>query len=112
MPRVRAVVGGSVSGHHKRSDWPKYSKRYRPSITATLPAPCVNACLLGGVVYPGQRFDVGHIVGVEAGGSNDRSNVGPAHVSCNRSDGGRIGAAITNAGKRASTQSGKKIRAW
>jgi hypothetical protein len=97
-----------MSGNHKANNWAKFSARYRPSVKACLPSPCVNACQLGGVVYPGQPFDVGHIVGYDAGGSNDRSNVGAAHVKCNRSDGGKIGAALTNAAKR----SGKKLREW
>lgn len=101
-----------MSVQHKRANWAKYSARYRPSVAACLPSPCVNRCYLGGIVYPGQPFDVGHIVGLDAGGSNERSNVGAAHVKCNRSDGGKIGAAITNGRRRATTSAGKKIRPW
>jgi hypothetical protein len=101
-----------MSGNHAANNWAKYSARYRPSVKACLPSPCVNDCQYGGIVYPGQPFDVGHIVGYDRGGSNDRSNVGAAHVKCNRSDGGKIGASITNAAKRSSRLSGKKIRAW
>lgn len=101
-----------MSENHRRSSWSKYSARYRPSVAACLPSPCVNTCYLGGVVYPGQPFDVGHIVGIEAGGTNERSNVGAAHQSCNRSDGGKVGARITNSRRAASSASGKKLRPW
>lgn len=98
-----------MSQNHKRSGWATVSARHRPSIRAALPSPCVNPpCKHGGMVYPGQRFDVAHIVDADAGGSNDRSNLGAAHPDCNRRDGGRIGARKTNEARR----SQKRRRAW
>lgn len=63
----------------------------RPRIAATLPAPCVNRC--GRSVTPDQAWDIGHVVDVGKGGSDDPSNLGPSHVQCNRSDGGKEGRA-------------------
>lgn len=51
---------------------------------------CVNR---GDLIHPGQRFDVGHIRGIAAGGDHSLSNLGAAHRRCNRGDGGRAGAA-------------------
>jgi hypothetical protein len=69
----------------------------RPRLKAAIDAagglPCVNRCRLGGVVLPGQAFDVAHIIDVDAGGTDDPSNLGAAHVACNRSDGGKAGRA-------------------
>lgn len=47
----------------------------------------------GCIIEPGHRFDVGHL---DATGDHSMSNLAPECVRCNRSDGGRRGAAITN----------------
>ncbi|KKX96699.1 hypothetical protein [Microbacterium sp. Ag1] len=47
----------------------------------------------GELLQPGQPFDVGHLV---AGAGHARSNLAPECRRCNRSEGGRRGAAITN----------------
>ncbi|SDO77741.1 hypothetical protein SAMN04487848_2060 [Microbacterium sp. ru370.1] len=49
-------------------------------------------------IEPGQRFDVGHL---DPNGGHSRSNLAPECVPCNRSEGGRRGAAITNTRDRA-----------
>lgn len=96
-----------MSQHHKYKRFSTFSKRYRPSIAASLPAPCVNNC--GRLVMPDQAWDVGHIIPAEDPRStNERHNFGPAHRKCNRSDGGRRGAAITNAARRPE----QKRREW
>lgn len=46
------------------------------------------------VLEPGMRFDVGHL---DPNGGPSRSNLAPECVPCNRRDGGRLGAALTNA---------------
>lgn len=58
---------------------------------------CVNC---GRPVHEGQRFDVGHIVQPNKGGTHDLENLGAAHRRCNRSDGGRDGARMTNRASR------------
>lgn len=97
-----------MSKWHKATRFSTYSKRFRPSIAATLPAPCVNRCRHGGIVRPDQAWDVGHIVAPENGGTNDRSNFGPAHRDCNRGDGGKRGAQLTNSARLAE----KRRREW
>ncbi|MFE7067495.1 hypothetical protein [Microbacterium sp. NPDC057658] len=47
----------------------------------------------GELLAPGRPFDVGHL---DPDGGHARSNLAPECVTCNRSDGGRRGAAITN----------------
>lgn len=44
-----------------------------------------------------ERFDVDHIVPLAQGGEHSYANTQIAHVFCNRSKGGVLGAAITNA---------------
>ncbi len=97
-----------MSRHHRNPTTAAALRKARPSIARTLPAPCVNRCKLGGTVYPGQRWHVGHIVDKAYGGTDARSNLGPSHAHCNQSDGGKIGAARTNA-KRKQT---KGFIAW
>jgi hypothetical protein len=53
----------------------------------------------GRVLDPGAPFDVGHL---DADGGPARSNLAPECRRCNRRDGGRLGAAITN-GRRVRT---------
>lgn len=47
----------------------------------------------GELLHPGRPFDVGHL---DPAGGHGRSNLAPECVRCNRSDGGRLGAALTN----------------
>ncbi|HWU29258.1 MAG TPA: hypothetical protein VN041_09235, partial [Microbacterium sp.] len=47
----------------------------------------------GRVIEPGMPFDVGHL---DPDGGHGRSNLAPECVPCNRRDGGRMGAAVTN----------------
>ncbi|MFZ4843022.1 HNH endonuclease [Mycetocola saprophilus] len=84
-------------------------RKARPIIERTLPAPCVNVCQLGGVVYPGQTWHVGHIIDKSRGGPDTLDNLGPSHAKCNTSDGGKLGAKITNAAR---TQTRSRRRAW
>jgi hypothetical protein len=55
---------------------------------------------MGGTVEVGQAFDVAHLIDPQHGGTDTLDNVGPAHPACNRSDGGKVGAAIRNASRR------------
>ena len=73
----------------------------RPIIKASLPAMCVDC---GGVVMPGQAFDVGHIVALSAGGLNTQANVGASHRGCNRRAGGAMGGAKTRATNKRRTE--------
>jgi hypothetical protein len=54
----------------------------------------VDCWRCGRSIQPGARFDVGHL---DANAPATLDNLLPEHVRCNRSAGGRAGAAITNA---------------
>lgn len=91
-----------MSRHHAAAGWPAISARARPIIAAQLPLPCINpkpGC--PGLVQHGQQWDVAHIGDLARGG--DVNQVGPAHRHCNRSAGGKLGAAMLNA-KRATNR--------
>lgn len=89
-----------MTAHHRTAAWAKTTRKARPIIKASLPARCVNRCRRGGYVYPDQRFDVAHIIDAHLGGTDDLWNLGPAHPGCNRSDGGRAGARISNSRRK------------
>lgn len=88
-----------MSAHHRSASWRSTTRKQRPLIAASLPRLCVNGC--GHSVLPEQAWDVGHIVSVVQGRARGwttamidaPSNLGPAHVKCNRSDGGKEGRA-------------------
>lgn len=102
-----------MSQHHRKVKWSTLSRKYRAAIAPTLPQPCIQPrCLLGGIVRPEDEWDVGHVHDLGMGGETGRNDVGPAHVKCNRSDGGRRGAAITNAGRAAVSGAKPGRRAW
>jgi len=92
-----------MSQHHRNNHWTTDSPKFRVIIAAQLPLPCVNVpCKHGGIVYPEQRWHVGHRPGHDASSGRRATirDVGPAHAGCNLRDGGRAGARKTNA-KRA-----------
>lgn len=60
----------------------------------------------GRVLEPGAPFDVGHL---DADGGPARSNLAPECRPCNRRDGGRRGAAITNARRARSTSTTRAV---
>jgi hypothetical protein len=101
-----------MSQHHRKVKWSTLSRKYRAQIAPLLPLPCVNRCVMGGTVYPDQQWDVAHVNDLAEGGETGRNDVGPAHVKCNRGDGGRKGAAITNRGRSAATAAAKGRREW
>jgi hypothetical protein len=95
-----------MSEHHRTPAWRKIQREYRPVIKAQLPMRCIQPrCQRGGTVRPDDPFDVGHRVDAAKAKAmgwaeheiNAPENLGPAHRGCNRSDGGRAGAAKTNA---------------
>jgi hypothetical protein len=60
---------------------------------------------------PEQTWQVGHIVPAAFGGTNTMDNVGPSHGGkggCNQRAGGRLGARLSNTGRRGE----KDIRDW
>lgn len=85
-----------MSKSHRSPEWSRFVRMARPIIKATLPAPCVNRCVLGGIVTAEQKWDVAHLPGRDArhGHAPTLEDVGPAHARCNRSDGGKVGARV------------------
>lgn len=82
-----------MSRHHRSQTYDL--AKLRKLLAPTLPVPCGEArCTRGGVVYPGQAWDVSHIIGAAEGGQAIASNVVVAHRGCNRSAGGKAGRAM------------------
>lgn len=105
-----------MSAHHIAQRWSSFTKRRRAELEPLLPLPCIRC---GKPVYPDPPtpagmlrrptlWHVGHIVDAAKGGRPTRANTGPIHRRCNLEDGGRAGAAKTNA--RRNAQQG--IRPW
>lgn len=63
----------------------------------------------GRVLVPGRPFDVGHI---DPDGGHSIANLAPETVKSNRSEGGRRGAAITNARKARPRPTTAPRRSW
>lgn len=79
-------------GYHAGAEWSRFTRMAKPIIKAQLPAPCVNGC--GRLVYPEQRWHVGHLPGHDRGLTHEAptlQTVGPSHSRCNVSAGARLG---------------------
>ncbi len=98
-----------MSRHHVKQQWSKHSPKLRALIQPQLPLPCARC---GHPVLPTDKWHVGHIVGAEDGGQPVYSNVRPEHARCSNQSGGRRGAQITNARRRAQSNRSKGIREW
>lgn len=83
-----------MSRHHRAAGWSKISPKARARLQPMLPLPCAEGC--GYPVLPGQAWDVAHVGGDLALGG-DLGAYAPAHRKCNRSKGGKLGAAIQQA---------------
>jgi 5-methylcytosine-specific restriction endonuclease McrA len=94
-----------MSRHHVAQQWSTHAPKLRKLIEPQLPLPCVNC---GRPVTRDQTWQVGHRHDAALGGRPTIANCGPAHKSCNLKAGGRLGAAITNPGRRAA----QDIRPW
>jgi hypothetical protein len=94
-----------MSEHHRRQHWTSYNAKRRAELAAQLPLPCIRCGEAvhpdpprpPGVTYWPTRWHVGHIQDAAKGGRPTRENTGPIHAGCNLRDGGRAGAAVTNA---------------
>lgn len=101
-----------MSGHHRAQKWTTHSPKLRKVIAPLLPLRCLNCPHL---VTPDQRWQVGHRQAASLGGRPTIANAGPSHTycpacrkRCNQVDGGRLGAAKTNARRRTE----QDIRPW
>lgn len=89
-----------MSQHHRAKGWANHAAKARQRIKAMLPLPCHHCA---GIVTPDMDWDVAHIIDLSQGG--DAKQYTAAHRSCNRRDGGRLGAKKTNEQK-------KNLRRW
>lgn len=89
-----------MSQHHRQKRWANVAAKARREIAVQLPLPC-HHCRQP--VHADQAWDVGHIVDLADGG--DAKAYTATHRSCNRSAGGKAGAAKTNAIR-------KQFRSW
>lgn len=89
-----------MSRHHTAVKWTAIAPKARRTLAQQLPLPC-HHCRRP--VMPEDTWDVAHIHDLAEGG--DAHNYTVAHRSCNRKDGGRKGAAITN-------EKRKQFRKW
>lgn len=95
-----------MSQHHRAGKHTTRAPRIRAQLTPQLPLPCVDC---GRAVFPGDAWQVGHILAAVHGGQTTLANCGPSHTACNRRAGGKLGAAVTNAKRRSAEPD---IRAW
>lgn len=96
-----------MSKHHAAQKWSTHSPKLRAQITPLLPLSCIEC---GRPVTADQKWHVGHRQDAAKGGRPTAANAGPAHAGCNLTSGGRAGAAVTNARRRAKVQ--PDIRDW
>ena len=68
----------------------------RATLRRRLPLPCAR-CGLPVVAHPESGWQVDHVLPRWAGGTNEPSNLWPSHATCNMSEGGKRGSAVTNA---------------
>jgi hypothetical protein len=101
-------------------------KRYGGSKARAMRARCRAIIVAHGGAAPCRRcgrpvtlaaYDAGHIDDRYAGGADDPANAWPEHPRCNRSAGGKVGAAITNAKRapvvaRMDNERSRGIRGW
>ncbi|MFJ3392030.1 HNH endonuclease [Leifsonia aquatica] len=101
-----------MSRHHRAQKWTSKAPKLRAAWAEMLPRPCL-AC--GRVILKGESFHVGHIRAASLGGQPTMQNTTPMHARCNLSDGGKLGAAVTNSRRkserdRAQAEAGR--RSW
>jgi hypothetical protein len=86
MPRPKASAAARGYDHRHQRE----RERWRPKVEAGLADCAALRCVMPTrAILPGQAWDLGH--------DEARTRwTGPEHAPCNRADGGRRGAAVTN----------------
>ena len=92
-----------MSKYHRTREAQARARHARARVV--LPVQCWRC---GGVIAEGMRFHMGHTVDVAEGGAD--SPLYPEHVRCNLTEGGRLGAKVTNA--RKARRDGKAMPSW
>jgi hypothetical protein len=104
-----------MSAIHRTSKWGTFTRMARPIIARTLPAPCVDpkpGC--PGIVTPDQPWDVAHLVShhLDPFQPLTLAAVGPAHRTCNRTQGGKEGRAKQLQARRTDQRLPDKDSGW
>lgn len=84
----------------------------RRQCRAMLPHPC-KTC--GGMITsetPEEQWHAGHLEDRGQGGADSGSNYAPEHAWCNTSQGGKLGAAITNGAKVTVDYTRERTKKW
>jgi 5-methylcytosine-specific restriction endonuclease McrA len=101
-----------MSRHHRAQTWTSFAPGRRAELERLLPLPCIQC---GRPILPTDlrsSWQVGHRQDAALGGRPTRANTGPIHTRCNRKAGGRLGAAISNARRRARAAEADGLRPW
>lgn len=87
-----------MSQVHRTKEWAALSRKLRPQIEAALPLPCIQPTCRH-LIMPGSKWHLGHRLDAAKypALAYEPSNIGPACPRANLADGGRAGAAKTNA---------------
>lgn len=100
-----------MSAIHRSSAWAKFTRKARPIIARTLPAPCVEC---GRPINPGERFHIAHIVAhaIDPTQPINLAHVGPGHPHCNITAGAKLGRQRQLARQRQDNRLPKEGSAW
>lgn len=86
-----------MSARHRDPEYRKNARLRRQQINLLLKRGEDVACVdCGRPIQEGQTFDIGHLIDGWRGGGHELSNLSASHRKCNRSSGGKAGAAHTN----------------
>lgn len=99
-----------MSRHHDSAKWAatsaKLRARYKPQVDSGN-AVC-GRCRRP--IHPGEPWDVGHVVDLSSGQPSQGYRT--EHRRCNRSAGGKLGAAKTNHTKTTERREDKRLGEW
>lgn len=96
-----------MSRHHQASGYTRIAKTLRKRLEPTLPRPCAHC---GKPVHAAQKWDVAHLTDLGRGDYSGVTRVAVAHRSCNRSAGGKLGAAMGRAPKTVRARSTREVK--
>lgn len=95
-----------MSQWHKAAKHTSRTRTLRPRWQAAINRGEVACWRCGRPIVPGQLWDMGHVTDLARGG--DPNEMLPEHRGHNRSEGGRLGAKITNTRQRTA----KRLPNW
>ena len=99
-----------MSRHHRPQQHQLAKRRHTLTPLVQSGGAVCHEC--GKPIVPGQAWDTGHRTPASQGGQASSINTGAVHRTCNRSAGGRMGAAVTNQARRRTRDRSNDIREW